>query len=235
MAVLELLQHPTDAQVEELVQLLTRAFEGQVDVDMQTDCKRSVQEAWHRLGVRAAALEGRIWVISVPSTLGKPLDRQTQGKDGLTIVSTVIAFGPGVMPMGSEAQRKLGLVEYRNSLSRETRQWLSDVFEPANAKMTKESIGTRKGCICPHLDSWLPILVATEPSQQGRGYASMLMSELQRTASSDNTDVVLYASSEDTDSFYEKLGFETKGRATITSRLGVWEERVMLWAHDCAS
>ena len=61
---------------------------AEILVDMMTDAKQSIKEKWFGLGTRAAALEGRLWVIFEPSK-------------GVDIVSAVAAFGPGVMPLGT--------------------------------------------------------------------------------------------------------------------------------------
>jgi hypothetical protein len=64
---------------------------------MPTDSKRSVQEKWHRAGLRATALEGRIWVVFDDSD-----EHSGKQRDGVSasIVSLVAAFGPGTMIMG---------------------------------------------------------------------------------------------------------------------------------------
>ncbi|RXW13352.1 hypothetical protein EST38_g12502 [Candolleomyces aberdarensis] len=95
--------------------MFSRAQEGQISVDMMTDSKRSIRDMWNRSGIRAAALEGKIWVVYDPDN------------DENEIISAVIAFGPGSTPMGSEAQRELGYYDYKNALSTETKNWQKDV------------------------------------------------------------------------------------------------------------
>jgi hypothetical protein len=63
---------------------------------MLTDSNQSVQEKWHRAGLRATALEGRIWVIFDDSDENS--GQQRNGKSP-SIVSLVGAFGPGTMIM----------------------------------------------------------------------------------------------------------------------------------------
>ena len=65
-------------------------------VDMLTDSNISIQESWHRLGVRITALEGRIWVVFEPS---KPGTDVGVGSKEPAIVSAIFGFGPGAMPL----------------------------------------------------------------------------------------------------------------------------------------
>lgn len=219
-----ILENPTDAQVEEMVQLLTRAHQGDIIVDMLSDSNLSIKKAWHRLGVRAGALEGKIWVVFEPPGSGDIENSSEILVAQPTIVSLVVAFGPGVVVMGSEAQRALGLGKYLESLSEAGRKWQQEVFRPANAKLIAESVGEQKV-----IDSWVPIMVATDPKHQGRGYASALMRELQKTALDDDTDIFLFTISDKLEAYYEHLGFKAKAKAEIPSPLGNWTHRAMLW------
>jgi hypothetical protein len=68
-------------------------------VDMLTDSDISIQEGWHKLGVRATALEGRIWVVFEPPDTGKEAGSQEIGGVEPEIVSAIFGFGPGAMPL----------------------------------------------------------------------------------------------------------------------------------------
>ncbi|KAJ2928726.1 hypothetical protein H1R20_g8375, partial [Candolleomyces eurysporus] len=218
MVAVHLLENPSDAQIESITQLLLRAHEGQLIVAMMSDSNRAIEEKWHRLGVRAGALEGKIWVVFDPD------QSKERGDEDSSIVSVVVAFGPGVMPMGSEAQRALGLVDYLTSLSPENLQWRNQTYSPLVEKSIDESIGQQKP-----VDSWLPILVATDPEHQKRGYATALIRELQKTASADNTGVFLTTWNKDLESYYQYLGFEVASQIEIPSPLRNWIHRNMLW------
>ncbi|KAJ3519613.1 hypothetical protein NMY22_g13118 [Coprinellus aureogranulatus] len=230
MVSVQRMEHATDAQVEELVQLLTRAYAGITLVEMQTGAQKSIQEAWHRLGVRIGALEGRIWVVFDPPEAKKSSRHGSPTSEKPAIVSVLIAFGPGTMPLRTEAQRKLGQVEFEALLPDETKQWKKEVFQPLCFKMTTEGVGQDKA-----LESWVPILLATDPEHRGRGYGALLVRELQRTANLDDTDIVMNTCSDESEAFFAKLGFQTKGKVEIPSPLGSWNHRVVIWEHESAS
>ncbi|KAJ3505770.1 hypothetical protein NMY22_g17463 [Coprinellus aureogranulatus] len=197
---------------------------------MQTDSKQSTQEAWHRLGVGIGALEGRIWAVFDPSKANKSSELGAPINEQPAIVSALVAFGPGAMPLRTEAQRKLGQAEFEALLPDETKQWKKEVFQPLCFKMTTEGIGQDRA-----LESWVPILLATDPDHRGCGYGTMLVQELQKTANIDDADIVMNTCSDKSEAFFAKLGFQTKGKVEIPSPLGSWNHRVMIWEHQSAS
>ncbi|KAJ2912318.1 hypothetical protein MD484_g8101, partial [Candolleomyces efflorescens] len=140
MVSVRVLRDLSDAQLEDATQMLIRAFEGQTVTDMITDSKRSVHEKWNRAGLRATALEGRIWVVFDDSH-DDPGTRADAGSP--TIVSLAAAFGPGTTAMGSEAQRALGFYEYLDSLTPETRKWMNETYDPLRKKCLEQSVGSK--------------------------------------------------------------------------------------------
>ncbi|KAF6756972.1 hypothetical protein DFP72DRAFT_264857 [Ephemerocybe angulata] len=190
---------------------------------MMSDSKKDVEEKWHHSGTLLGALEGRIWVIFDPSYSGPESPAQLRGEmTGVPIVAVVIAFGPGGMPMTSEAQRALGR-EYIDSLSPETKSWQNETFYPLVGKMMEESGGQQKV-----VDSWLPILLATDPPHRRKGYASALLDEVKKTAIEDDTVVTLFTFSDELEAYYRSQGFTVEGKVDIPSPLGSWVHREMI-------
>ncbi|KAF6752467.1 hypothetical protein DFP72DRAFT_904907 [Ephemerocybe angulata] len=213
------LQDPSDAQIEELTQLLLIAHDGLIVPRMMSDSRKDIEEKWHRSGVRIGALEGRIWVVYDPSYTPGP------NTVGAPIVAVVVAFGPGAMPMASEAQRALGR-DYFDCLSAEGKKWQNETFYPLMEKLVEESGGEEKV-----VDSWLTILLATDPVHQRKGYASALLREVKQAAVEDGSIVTLFTFSDELEAYYLSQGFTVEGKIDIPSPLGNWVHREMMWVN----
>ncbi|KAJ2911688.1 hypothetical protein MD484_g8723, partial [Candolleomyces efflorescens] len=228
MISVRVLRDLADDQLEDATQMLIRAFEGQTVTDMLTESKRSIQEKWNRAGLRATALEGRIWAVFDDSH-----DHSGQQGDvgNQTIVSLAAAFGPGTTIMGSEAQRSLGLYDYLHSLTPETLKWMNETHDPLRKKCLEHDL-TGPLIITPSkvVDSWLVAIVATDPAHRKRGYATAILEAIKQQAKEDETCVLLATWKDELELFYQGLGLAVPvgGRVTIPSPLGDWVHRVMV-------
>ncbi|KAF8812024.1 hypothetical protein BYT27DRAFT_7335889 [Phlegmacium glaucopus] len=175
-----------------------------------TGGKSQLKDDLYRLIVRAAALEGMIFVGQDPASH--------------KFVSVGICFGPGTNFLGSQAQLELGAQQFFESLSDETREWWEKVHKPISRKMVNDTIG-EAGITA----SWFVVVMATLKTEQGRGYGTLLMKEICRRVLEDKSFMALNATSKDTVAFYQRLGFEVVGTADKPSSFGTWTNHLMVW------
>ncbi|KAF8983077.1 hypothetical protein BDQ17DRAFT_1261733, partial [Cyathus striatus] len=114
-----------------------------------------LKHEFFRLAVRAGSLEGLILV-------GKE-------EEGEKIVAAAVCFGPGVEFMGSAEQRDLGYGKFLESLPESTKVWWNDTYGPLSQKLIEDTIGHKDA-----LNAWVPILIATLPEYQHKGYGTAI-------------------------------------------------------------
>ncbi|KAF8998413.1 hypothetical protein BDQ17DRAFT_1411096 [Cyathus striatus] len=163
------------------------------------------------LSVRAGALEGLILVLK-------------EGERDERFVAAAVSFGPGVLFMSSEEQRALGYENFFESLSESTKTWWNETYGPLSTKLLEEAIGL-KGA----LDAWVPVLIATIPEYQQKGYGTALVKHICRVAADDKTCVSLASTEDVTSVFYKDLGFKVEGRVDIPSPFGEFTCTLMSW------
>ncbi|KAF8168739.1 hypothetical protein BJ912DRAFT_1001170 [Pholiota molesta] len=205
-----ILRSPTEAQIEEMVDITVAAFEQEIYIRAITGGIPELQADLFRLSLRAAALEGHIFVCQMPGS----------GK----ILSLGACFGPGVDYLGSEAQRALGYEEFFEKLPDETKKWYDEEHRPLSKKFVDDTIGQEK-----LTNSWFVALMATLESERQKGYGSAILNEISRKAADDKAIAALNATSNSTVAFYKNLGFHVLGSADRLSPFGAWTNNMMVY------
>ncbi|PPQ80504.1 hypothetical protein CVT26_004304 [Gymnopilus dilepis] len=183
---------------------------------------------FYRLSVRTAVLEGKVTICEEIKT----------GR----ILSVSCSYGPGQFFLGSQKQRDLGFNEFFNQLSIEGKQWWDEVstlwiigctdFLTSEVKYF-EKVQNMPSISCfKVVDSWFVTILATATSEQGKGYGSSVMREVQRIAAEDRTSVTLNTTSEKNVSFYSSLGFKVIQTSTRTTPYGTWTSYIMTWSKE---
>ncbi|KIJ51762.1 hypothetical protein M422DRAFT_65148 [Sphaerobolus stellatus SS14] len=202
---------PTEPEIEQLVQVLLRAFVGDILIQTMTDGVLARKRQLFRLSLRAAALEGAIFVVDAVGAPGH-------------FTCVAVCFGPGTDFLGSEAQMALGGTEFFNEMSQKTSDWWKNYYGPKGRELRDKTLGEQG-----MTDSWWPILIATDPKYQRKGYGSVLVKAICESAKRDNTIAGLATTSEYNVRFYESLGFKNLGQRDISSSFGSWIGTIMSW------
>ncbi|KAI0312375.1 acyl-CoA N-acyltransferase [Amylostereum chailletii] len=213
-ASVKLIENPTDAQVEETVQLLCQAFEGDATIPGMTGDNPELIPAFFRSMLRAGALEGSYYVVD---------------DDAGKILTIGLWFGPGQEMFSRqgwpsvEAQRAAGWNDFFAALSPEAQHWWNAVFHKKHGDMIQTHLGP------DYTDSWFANIVATHPAHQRNGYASMLIKTVCARAEKENKRATLATQSEDNTRFYQGLGFKLLGMTDIPVPDGSWNDYVLRW------
>jgi len=209
----DLLKSPSTVQIDEMVSLIADAFEHEPMIKAMTGGDLQLRADLLRLTLRAAALEGSIFVV--------------QGPTSQKLVSVGICFGPGINFLGSQAQRELGAEEFFASLSHETKEWWEKIHIPMSKKFVEDTIGQEKITA-----TWFVTTMATLKTEQGKGYGTLVMKEICRRVLEDKSFIALNATSKITIDFYRNFGLEVVGSADIPSPFGSWTNNLMIWYAD---
>ncbi|KIJ53314.1 hypothetical protein M422DRAFT_25717 [Sphaerobolus stellatus SS14] len=188
------LEQLTDTQLEEIVQLCTRAFHGDISHAAFLGRDWDLHSEFFRAIMRATVLEGRLYVV----TLGPESEER--------IVSTASWFGNGVALFGSEEQRSLGFNDFFEKLSSETQHWWNHTYAERITKFdkslfTEEELAKR----------WWCFNLATNPEHENKGYARALIKAMHQKASSEGTFIGLATAPEINVKKYLSMGFRERG------------------------
>ncbi|KAJ7573305.1 hypothetical protein C8J56DRAFT_1066438 [Mycena floridula] len=204
----QLLQNPTDSQIEEVVALLLRAYTEDVPLKYMTDGDQALQEILFRALMRAAALEGVFYVVA--------------SEDG-TIRSVGICYAPGTHMMGSEAQRALGWNDFMASINDDARTWWSTTFQE-HLKEFGDLLGGKTQ------EYWRISNLATDPQYQRKGYATLLVNTICARVRSEKRMIALATQHESNKQWYEGFGFITLGQSSLSGRHGDWTDYMLTWS-----
>ncbi|KAL4258379.1 hypothetical protein AB1N83_008837 [Pleurotus pulmonarius] len=148
------LVRPADDQVESIVGVIRRAFKGDITLSSMTGRNVNLEALLLRSMVRAAALEGTIYVVTDVYN---------------TILSVGVCFQPGTRMFSSEAQRALGWDEFFQKISEEARDWWTTQIFRKHREALNDHLGAH------YLDSWFANIIATDPEHQRKGYATSIV------------------------------------------------------------
>ncbi|KAL0961084.1 hypothetical protein HGRIS_006067 [Hohenbuehelia grisea] len=194
-----LLQHPSDAELEQIVQFSIQAYGDDPTIRSMTGNRPELRAAFFRSMLKAGTLEGQIYIVEL------------ENKD---IVSVGLWFGPGMEVMKTVGQRALGWNAFWDSLTPDTRDWWAYLNKTTDG-MVDDSVGKE-----PLLDSWYANLIATHPSHQGKGYASAMLRTVCERGNAEGKLVALGTQNEKNANWYRSLGFQIIGQVEVKSDLG---------------
>ncbi|KAJ7343789.1 hypothetical protein DFH08DRAFT_871273 [Mycena albidolilacea] len=208
-------QEPTDAQFDQLVKILLKAFAKDVVVQSMSGGNAELAREGTQAIYRAGFLEGCV-LLAVDSA----------SKD---LLGVALGFGPGNGLYMTEAQRALGFDAVSAKYTDEMKQWWGEFIQQSR-KLKEDTVGSDR-----ILQSWYADNIATDPARQGRGVGTALVKALCEKAKEDGVPLFLNAMTESNVAWYKKLGFEAKGTREFTalgslggekcqSTLLVWED-----------
>ncbi|KAJ7837732.1 hypothetical protein B0H13DRAFT_2287846 [Mycena leptocephala] len=182
-------QEPTDAQVDQVVEIILKAFATDVVVQSMSGGNPALaREATHAI-YRAGLLEGCV-LLAVDSSVSTD------------VLGVALAFGPGNGLYVTEAQRALGFDAVTAKYTEEMKHWWADFIQNSR-KLKDDTVGSDR-----ILQSWYVDNIATDPARQGHGVGTMLV---KACAEVDGVPLFLNAMTESNVTWYKKLGFEAKG------------------------
>lgn len=201
----KVLEKPTDSQIEQAVQLLLRAFEGDVSLKTMTSGNDDLEPLLFRSMLKAGALEGTIYVVTAED-----------GADD--IYSIGVWFGPGQKMFSSQAQLAGGWNEFFAALTDEGRNWWMTIFHQNHEERLNALLGDQ------YLNGWFANIIGTDPKHQRKGYASAIVRTVSERAKIDGTTVALATQNESNLKWYQSLGFKLLGESIITHPIGNWPD-----------
>ncbi|KAI0067422.1 hypothetical protein BV25DRAFT_1819748 [Artomyces pyxidatus] len=196
------LLEPTDAQLDAIVDLCVRAYDGDIMTKIFTGDDSTLSDPLWRSMIRAGIHSGVLYVAS-------------DGAD--EIHSFGVWFGPGQTLYATPEQRALGFTDFLQQLSAEHRDWFLNDFSRKVRDFKLRALGENT-----ERDSWYGNLIATDPNYQGRGLASAIIETICKRAAENRDVVALGTQTERNAVFYRNLGFIEHGRMDEVTKWGVF-------------
>ncbi|KAJ7116334.1 hypothetical protein C8R44DRAFT_792212 [Mycena epipterygia] len=178
----------TDVELEEAVALCTRAYAGELASDSMVGGDEKLKDPIFRAMIRAGETDGQVW-LTTDSSSNK-------------VVAVAVCFPPGKSLFDSEEQRALGFDDFMKQLSPETRAFWDNVYVPEVTRFLAEIMGPTGTRDCQYLD-----LLATDPSFQNKGIATMLLKSMENQILGTDTVQALCAMNEGNARFYQAFGY----------------------------
>ncbi|EIM83760.1 uncharacterized protein STEHIDRAFT_140822 [Stereum hirsutum FP-91666 SS1] len=186
---------PTDEELDSIVSLVVRAFDGQNVVNMFTGNNLTLAEPLWRAHVLAGLHHGEVWVAT----------------DGTAeIMSVGVWFLPGHELYGTEE-----LEEYFTLLSDEAINWWRNISRPKVVGFFEKYLGEKT-----RTDNWFAQIIATHPDYERRGLASAHIDAVYHRAVREESYLALGAAGKAQEAFYRSNGFKELGR--VSSQTADW-------------
>ncbi|KAI0313764.1 hypothetical protein OF83DRAFT_502895 [Amylostereum chailletii] len=202
-------EHPTDTQIDEAVELLLRAFEGDVTIPAMTGGDTRLQQSLFRSLVRGGALSDAFYVVT---------------DDSNEIFTIGVWARPGQKLFSSETERKSsGWDAFFASLSPETQKWWTETLPETHEKMMRSALGDS------YNDRWQANILATHPKHQKKGYATAMIQAMCKRAKDDGKVIGLATHNAKNAAFYERLGFRILANTEIPAPVASWTEYALIW------
>ncbi|THU89926.1 hypothetical protein K435DRAFT_781417 [Dendrothele bispora CBS 962.96] len=180
--------------------MCVRAYNGDISTKALLGGNWELHGDYWRSLIRAAALEGEIYVV-----------RNPKGQ----IVSIAVWFPPGNDLFNSEEQRALGFNDFFAKLSPETQEWWNTTCDEVMGELAKKVFTKEE-----RESRWWCVNLATEPTYQGRGYATALIDTMFQKAKSTGTILGLATAPDYNVPKYLGMGFRERGNAPMPSPTG---------------
>ncbi|KAI0319588.1 hypothetical protein OF83DRAFT_1170062 [Amylostereum chailletii] len=208
-ATFKYIEHPTEVQIEEAVELLLRAFSGDVTIPAMTGGDTGLEPSLFRSIVRAGALAGAFYVMTDESD---------------EIFTIGLWLGPGKKVFESEAERKAaGWDDFFASLSPEAQKWWTTVLPETHEKMMQSALKEF------YNNRWQSNVLATHPKHQRKGYATAMVQAMCARANKEKSVIGLATHNAKNAEFYERLGFRTLAHTEIPAPKASWTEYALIW------
>ncbi|KAI0052707.1 hypothetical protein FA95DRAFT_1253590 [Auriscalpium vulgare] len=188
------LEHPTDTQIDEAVELCKQAYANDPTNEILTRGEPKLSDPAWRTVIRAGAHSGALYVAS------------SDGSDAIQAVA--VWFPPGTSLLGTPDQLALGFTEFIAAMSTEHREWFLNDYARKYGEFRLRSFGENT-----ERDAWYCNLIATHPEYQGHGLASAILEEVAKVAADENKAVALCTQNTVNVPFYRKRGFTELGRS----------------------
>ncbi|KAL0957960.1 hypothetical protein HGRIS_000141 [Hohenbuehelia grisea] len=201
--------NPTDAQIEELTDVLTEAFsaDDQLKVGFGDDAPR-LQRPLNKAPVVAGSLGGHLYVA------------ESEGK----VVGVCIWFEPGREIYDSADQREAALEPLQKLYKPEAARWLGELA-PKLKKFRVDAWGETTS-----KDQWYLQRIGVAPKYQGQGIGSALIREIM--GKTDGMKIALTTIMKANAEYYAFLGFKVMGHGSFDAPYGKFEITAMLWGPE---
>ncbi|KAJ7057057.1 hypothetical protein C8F01DRAFT_342102 [Mycena amicta] len=200
-------QEPTDAQFDQVVEIILKAFAADVAVQSMSGGGNPALAREDTQAIsRAGFLEGCV-LLAVDYSVS------------VDVLGVALAFGPGNDLYVTEAQRALGFDAVAAKYTEEMKHWWADFIQNSR-KFKDDTVGSDR-----ILQSWYAVKIATDPARQGQGVGTALVKALCEKAEVDGVPLFLNAMTESNVTWYKKLGFKAKGTRDFTALASLGGER----------
>ncbi|KZT23591.1 hypothetical protein NEOLEDRAFT_1136387 [Neolentinus lepideus HHB14362 ss-1] len=204
----EHLENFTDDQIEQLVDIAIRAFEGGLSHKALLGGDWSLHAPFLRAVARATALQGEIYVVRDPVTK--------------KILSYGCWFGPGNDLFATEEQKALGFNEVFSSVSEKAQYWCTHTYpetvgEYSANLWTKEEVERRWWCV--HL--------CTDSQHENRGYGTAIINFAFEKAKKKGGLIGLSTSIEVNVRKYVAMGFRERGETHVDAPTGGFHVHIL--------
>ncbi|KAF8996019.1 hypothetical protein BDQ17DRAFT_1310651, partial [Cyathus striatus] len=193
------LETPSPAQIEEITNVATRAFENDESIIMMTGGNKDLQRPLIKAMVHATALDGEIHIVSADNR----------------IVSYCFWFPPGKDLFETEEQRALGYNDFFNKLSPEAQDWWTNKYIQTVGKFIEDILKPRH-----YKESWYAYFIATELEYRRQGNATALLKHVMEKLAKKGEFLALCAGVKENSDFYQKVGFELRGVTQLKGPTG---------------
>ncbi|KAF8917362.1 hypothetical protein CPB85DRAFT_1285623 [Mucidula mucida] len=206
------LENPTDKQIDDIVQLLLRAYSDDVLLKCMSGDDHALAGAYFRAMLADSAFQGHIYVAQ--SHKGPP-------SEGINAVC--LFFEPGKAIFSTEEQRAQpnGWNDYWTKLPLDVQTWWNEF------KQTLGEYTISQGLQNLAKDSYWISLMGTDPAYQTLGLGSALLRTVQAKASKEGANIGLSTQTTANCAWYERLGM--KVIASVKTPAKLYAEDISLY------
>ncbi|KAH9054098.1 hypothetical protein EDB87DRAFT_1834962 [Lactarius vividus] len=209
------LEHPTPAQLDAVVSIVTRAYATDISEYVYTGGDAALANALWRSMINAGVHSGVLYVAS-DVTVSEPEIRPE------AIHAIGLWFPPGQLLYSTPEQRALGFTDLIARIAPEYRNWLLNDFSAKTRELKTRIFGPTM-----ERDTWYANCIATDPAYQGRGLASAIIKRVLADAAATHSVVALGTQNEKNAAFYRNLGFVERGRLDANTPWGTFTGNIL--------
>ncbi|TFK51041.1 hypothetical protein OE88DRAFT_206750 [Heliocybe sulcata] len=199
----ERLQHPTDDQVEAMVEMAVEAFADDPAHRGFVGGNHKLSPLFFRAMACATALDGEIYVVKDPTTSH--------------IASFGLWFPPGKRLWATDEQKALGYNEFFSKLSQETQNWWRHTYPETVAKLRERTWSKEDSERC-----WWCFNICTDRRHENLGYATAIVNFAYDKAKRNDQILGLSTGTDLNVRKYLAMGFRDRGQTWIDAPTGGW-------------
>ncbi|KAI0295626.1 hypothetical protein B0F90DRAFT_1820375 [Multifurca ochricompacta] len=202
------LEHPTPVQLDLVVNILIRAYAGDIAEQVFTGGDPALADLVWRSMIKAGVHSGVLYVASTEPE---------------SINAIGLWFPPGQLLYATPDQLALGFSDLLARLSPEHLNWFLNDFSAKTRELKARIFG-------PTLerDTWYANCIATDPSCQSRGLASAIINHVIAEAAETKSVVALGTQTEKNATFYRNRGFVEHGRLDADTPWGCFTGNIFI-------